>query len=213
MSDYFSPYDADQPLLLKCSCGKDHAPSDHRAALAADGAAIELRQRRLSSAFEAHANDFLHLLTKAIWGGHPCGAFGTSTEFIQKNPNPFAALRRPVLTAAAMARDPKNRELIAKVIAPAQYLNQPEAVLNQVLTGKFANGLGNIKTAPTLTPCRGNRWRSGQRHVGPCFHGQLRNRRPRPGALRRSMHMSKNLFHWSACWPPSAKNHRNCQVA
>ena len=53
-----------------------------------------------------------------------------------------------MLTAAAMARDPKNRELIAKVIAPAQYLNQPEAVLNQVLTGKFADGLGNIKTVP-----------------------------------------------------------------
>ena len=41
-------------------------------------------------------------------------------------------------------RDPKNRELIAKVIAPAQYLNQPEAVLNLVLTGKFADGLGDV---------------------------------------------------------------------
>jgi nitrate/nitrite transport system substrate-binding protein len=47
-----------------------------------------------------------------------------------------------------MARDPKNRELIAKVIAPAQYLNQPETVLTQVLTGKFADGLGNIRTVP-----------------------------------------------------------------
>ena len=91
---------------------------------------------------------FIHLLTKDIWNGHPCCAFGTSTEFIQKNPNTFAALYRSVLTAAAMARDPKNRELIAKVIAPAQYLNQPEAVINQVLTGKFADGLGNIKTVP-----------------------------------------------------------------
>jgi nitrate/nitrite transport system substrate-binding protein len=53
-----------------------------------------------------------------------------------------------VLTAAAMAREAKNRELIAKVIAPAQYLNQPEAVLNQVLTGKFADGLGNVKNVP-----------------------------------------------------------------
>ena len=47
-----------------------------------------------------------------------------------------------------MARDAKNRELIAKVIAPAQYLNQPEAVLTQVLTGKYADGLGNIKNVP-----------------------------------------------------------------
>ncbi len=91
---------------------------------------------------------FLHLLTKDLWSGHPCCAFGTSTEFIQKNPNTFAALFRSVLTAAAMARDPKNRELIAKVIAPAQYLNQPETVLAQVLTGRFADGLGNIRTVP-----------------------------------------------------------------
>ena len=45
-----------------------------------------------------------------------------------------------------MARKPENRELIAKVIAPQQYLNQPETVLAQVLTGKFADGLGNVKT-------------------------------------------------------------------
>jgi nitrate/nitrite transport system substrate-binding protein len=91
---------------------------------------------------------FIHLLTKELWNGHPCCAFGTSTEFIQKNPNTFAALYRAVLTAAAMARKPDNRELIAKVIAPTQYLNQPEVVLQQVLTGKFADGLGNIKTVP-----------------------------------------------------------------
>ena len=91
---------------------------------------------------------FLHILTKDIWAGHPCCAFGTSAAFIEQNPNTFAALVRSVLTASAMARDPKNRELIAKVIAPAQYLNQPEVVLNQVLTGRFADGLGNIRTVP-----------------------------------------------------------------
>ena len=91
---------------------------------------------------------FIHLLTKDIWNGHPRCAFGTSTAFTQKNPNTFAALYRSVLTAAAMARDPKNRELIAKMIAPAQYLNQPETVPNPVLTGKFADGLGNVKNVP-----------------------------------------------------------------
>jgi nitrate/nitrite transport system substrate-binding protein len=47
-----------------------------------------------------------------------------------------------------MARKPENRELIAKVISPQAYLNQPEAVLAQVLTGKFADGLGNVRTVP-----------------------------------------------------------------
>jgi nitrate/nitrite transport system substrate-binding protein len=91
---------------------------------------------------------FLHLLTKDLWNGHPCCAFGTSTEFIKQNPNTFAALYRAVLTSAAMAREAKNRELIAKVIAPQAYLNQPETVIAQVLTGKFADGLGNVKNVP-----------------------------------------------------------------
>jgi nitrate/nitrite transport system substrate-binding protein len=91
---------------------------------------------------------FIHILSKEIWDGHPCCAFGVSDEFIKQNPNTFAALYRAVLGASFMASQPKDRELIAKVIAPAQYLNQPEAVLNQVLTGKFADGLGNIKNVP-----------------------------------------------------------------
>jgi nitrate/nitrite transport system substrate-binding protein len=91
---------------------------------------------------------FIHLLSKELWNGHPCCAFGTSTEFIEKNPNTFAALYRAVLTAAAMARKADNRELIAKVISPQAYLNQPETVLAQVLTGKFADGLGNVRTVP-----------------------------------------------------------------
>ena len=62
--------------------------------------------------------------------------------------NTFAALYRAVLTSAAMARLPGNRELIAKVISPTQYLNQPEAVISQVLTGKFADGLGKIQNVP-----------------------------------------------------------------
>ena len=89
---------------------------------------------------------FIHILSKEIWDGHPCCAFGVSGDFIQQNPNTFAALFRAVLTSAQMARQPKHRELIAKVIAPTAYLNQPETVINQVLTGKFADGLGNIRT-------------------------------------------------------------------
>jgi nitrate/nitrite transport system substrate-binding protein len=91
---------------------------------------------------------FIHLLSKEIWDGHPCCAFGTSGEFIAQNPASFAALYRAVLTASAMARDAKNRELIAKVISPAAYLNQPETVVNQVLTGRFADGLGGVRTVP-----------------------------------------------------------------
>ena len=53
---------------------------------------------------------FIHLLTKEMWDGHPCCAFGTSTEFIQKNPNTFAALYRAVLDRrgdGARAEEPR----------------------------------------------------------------------------------------------------------
>ena len=91
---------------------------------------------------------FIHILSREIWDGHPCCAFGVSEAFIKENPNTYAALFRSVLTAAAMARKPENRELIAKVISPAQYLNQPEAVVTQVLTGRFADGLGQVRNVP-----------------------------------------------------------------
>lgn len=91
---------------------------------------------------------FIHILSKEIWDGHPCCAFGVGDEFIRQNPNTFAALYRAVLTASYMASMPKDRDLIAKVIAPPQYLNQPETVIAQVLTGKFADGLGRIREVP-----------------------------------------------------------------
>jgi nitrate/nitrite transport system substrate-binding protein len=103
---------------------------------------------------------FIHILSKDIWDGHPCCAFGVSEEFIKQNPNTFAALYRAVLSAAAMARDPKNRELIAKVISPTAYLNQPETVLNQVLSGKFADGLGGVKNVPARTDFDPVPWQS-----------------------------------------------------
>ena len=103
---------------------------------------------------------FIHMLTKELWEGHPCCAFGTSGEFIAQNPNTFAALYRAVLTAAAMARQSKNRELIAKVISPREYLNQPEAVVMQVLTGKFADGLGNVRNVPDRADFNPIPWQS-----------------------------------------------------
>ena len=89
---------------------------------------------------------FIHILTKEIWDGHPCCSFGARSEWIKENPNTFAALHRSVLNAAQMAMNPANRVTIANAIAPAAYLNQPVSVIEQVLTGKFADGLGNVKT-------------------------------------------------------------------
>ena len=53
MSEFFDPYNADRPLMMKCSCGGDHTLADHHAQVSADGAAAELRQRSESAEFDA----------------------------------------------------------------------------------------------------------------------------------------------------------------
>jgi nitrate/nitrite transport system substrate-binding protein len=91
---------------------------------------------------------FLHILSKEIWDGHPCCSFAASREFITQAPNSFAALTRSIVDATAFASKAENRKSIAEVIAPANYLNAPPIVLEQVLTGTYADGLGNVKTDP-----------------------------------------------------------------
>jgi len=91
---------------------------------------------------------FLHKLTKDIWPGHPCCAFAASQAFIDQNPNSFLALFKSILDATAFASDKSNRKDISQAIAPKNYLNQPVTVLEQVLTGRYADGLGNVKNVP-----------------------------------------------------------------
>ncbi|HEX4996664.1 MAG TPA: CmpA/NrtA family ABC transporter substrate-binding protein [Terriglobia bacterium] len=91
---------------------------------------------------------FIFKLTKEIWDGHPCCAFAISREFTEKYPNTFLALFKAIVDATHYSSNPANRREIAKAIAPTNYLNQPVVVLEQVLTGKFADGLGNIRDVP-----------------------------------------------------------------
>jgi nitrate/nitrite transport system substrate-binding protein len=92
---------------------------------------------------------FIHMLSKEIWDGHPCCAFAASKEFVTTMPNTYAALLKSIIDATAFAHKPENRKEIAAAIAPASYLNQPETVLEQVLTGTYADGLGNVKRDPS----------------------------------------------------------------
>ena len=91
---------------------------------------------------------FIHILTKDIWEGHPCCAFAASKEFVTSMPNTYGALLKSIIEATAFAHKAENRKQIAEAIAPANYLNQPQIVLEQILTGTFADGLGNIVTQP-----------------------------------------------------------------
>jgi nitrate/nitrite transport system substrate-binding protein len=91
---------------------------------------------------------FIHLLSKELWEGHPCCAFAASKEFVTTMPNTYAALLKAIIDATAFAHQAENRKQIAAAIAPANYLNQPETVLEQILTGTYADGLGGVKRDP-----------------------------------------------------------------
>jgi nitrate/nitrite transport system substrate-binding protein len=91
---------------------------------------------------------FIHILSKENWDGHPCCAFAASKEFVTQSPNTYKALLKAIIEATAYARKAENRKEIAAAIAPANYLNQPVTVVEQVLTGTYADGLGGIQKVP-----------------------------------------------------------------
>jgi nitrate/nitrite transport system substrate-binding protein len=91
---------------------------------------------------------FIHILTKEMWDGHPCCAFAASREFVTGMPNTYHALLKSIVEATAFASKAENRKQVAEAIAPQNYLNQPVTVVEQVLTGTYADGLGNIKKDP-----------------------------------------------------------------
>jgi nitrate/nitrite transport system substrate-binding protein len=88
---------------------------------------------------------FIHILSKELWDGHPCCAFAASREFVTTMPNTYAALLKSIIDATAFAQKAENRKSIAEAIATPNYLNQPQTVLEQILTGTFADGLGGVK--------------------------------------------------------------------
>ncbi|MCU0934954.1 MAG: ABC transporter substrate-binding protein [Gammaproteobacteria bacterium] len=91
---------------------------------------------------------FIHILSKEMWEGHPCCAFSASREFVTATPNTYRALLKAILEATAFATKMENRKQIAEAIAPPNYLNQPVTVVEQVLTGTYADGLGNVRKEP-----------------------------------------------------------------
>lgn len=91
---------------------------------------------------------FIHILTKDIWEGHPCCAFACSQRFATENPNTYGALLRAIIDATEYSQVPENRKEISEAIAPKNYLNQPVPVIEQVLTGRYADGLGEVQNVP-----------------------------------------------------------------
>jgi len=91
---------------------------------------------------------FIHVLTKELWDGHPCCAFAVPRGMITEAPNTFVALMRAIVEATAYSQKAENRREVANAIAGQNYLNQPATVVEQVLTGTFADGLGTVRRVP-----------------------------------------------------------------
>ncbi len=91
---------------------------------------------------------FIHLISKEIWEGHPCCSVTASESWIKAHPNTFMAFYRAIIAASLHVSERKNRDGMAKVLAQPQYLNAPEVVIDQVISGRYADGLGSIKTVP-----------------------------------------------------------------
>lgn len=91
---------------------------------------------------------FLHLLTRDIFMDHPCCVVSVTDKFISEAPNSYGAMFRAVVRATEFADKQENRKKVAELLAPAAYLNQPQTVLEQVLVGRYADGLGQVVSEP-----------------------------------------------------------------
>lgn len=87
---------------------------------------------------------FLQALSRDIFPDHPCCVLSVTDKFITEAPNSYGAMFRAVARAAAYADKYENRQNVADLMAPREYLNQPLPVLQQVLLGRYADGLGKV---------------------------------------------------------------------
>jgi nitrate/nitrite transport system substrate-binding protein len=91
---------------------------------------------------------FIHITSNEIWPGHPCCSVTATESWIQQHPNTYMAVYRAIIGASLHVSKLEHRSGMAKVLAQPQYLNQPEGVIDQVISGRFADGLGNVRTVP-----------------------------------------------------------------
>ena len=90
---------------------------------------------------------FIHAISCDLWNGHPCCSVTAAEGWIKQNPNTFMAFYRAIVAASLHVSDKNNRGGMAKVLSQPQYINAPEVVIEQVISGRYADGLGNIRTA------------------------------------------------------------------
>lgn len=80
--------------------------------------------------------------TQDVWKDHPEKVLGTTSAFVQKNPNTARALVAAVLEASRFIDTTSNRSKVAQLIADKAYVNTTEDVIEQRFLGNYEDGLG-----------------------------------------------------------------------
>lgn len=92
---------------------------------------------------------YIHTLSHDMLNGHPCCAFGVRDDFAKTYPDEFLALALAMRQSQRLIKD-MHANLPMLLSAP-RYLNQPPLVIEQALTGRFADGLGRVQSVPNRT--------------------------------------------------------------
>jgi two-component system, oxyanion-binding sensor len=80
----------------------------------------------------------------AIWKSSPEKVLGVSQKWANKYPDVLAAMLRALYKAAAWCGDHNNHNELARLLARPDYLNQPSALIETALTGRFTSQGENV---------------------------------------------------------------------
>ncbi len=83
------------------------------------------------------------ITTQDIWKDHPEKVLGTTSEFVQKNPNTCRAVTAAILEAGRwIDTGLQNKNKMAETIAEKSYVNTSVDAINQRILGRYTNGMG-----------------------------------------------------------------------
>ncbi|CAN5845701.1 CmpA/NrtA family ABC transporter substrate-binding protein [soil metagenome] len=83
------------------------------------------------------------ITTQDIWKDHPEKVLGTTSEFVQKNPNTCRAVTAAILEAGRwIDTGLQNKNKMAETIADKSYVNTSVDAINQRILGRYTNGMG-----------------------------------------------------------------------
>jgi len=89
--------------------------------------------------------------TQDIWKDHPEKVLGTTSEFVQKNPNTARAVTAAILEAGRWIDSGlSNKNKMAEVIAQRAYVNTSVDAINQRILGRYQNGMGKTWDDPNF---------------------------------------------------------------